>query len=90
MLGKSAGPNIHSFIQSDEECIDQGRLLLLHGYFGFLQMQVSKLVSDEVKATEGDLLAWLHPLHGVIKVDDDSYLKHDINLNAKGPYLVRC
>jgi hypothetical protein len=51
-------------------------------------MQVPKLVNDEVEAVEGDLLARLHPFHGVIDVDDDSHLKHDINLNAKGPYLV--
>jgi hypothetical protein len=51
-------------------------------------MQVPKLVSDEVKVAEGDLLAQLHPLCGVIDVDDDSHLKHDINLNAKGPYLA--
>ena len=31
MSGKSAGPNIHSFLQSSEECTDWGRLLLLHG-----------------------------------------------------------
>ena len=31
MLGESAGPNIHSFLQSNEERTDQGRLLLLHG-----------------------------------------------------------
>jgi hypothetical protein len=29
MLGESTGPNIHSFIQSGEERIDWGRLLLL-------------------------------------------------------------
>ena len=52
-------------------------------------MQVPKLVDDEVKATEGDLLAWLHPLYDIIDVDDDSHLKHDINLNTKGPYLAR-
>ena len=51
-------------------------------------MQVPKLVSDEVEAAKGDLLAWLLPLHGVIDVDDDSHLKHDIKLNVKGPYLV--
>ena len=52
-------------------------------------MQVPELIADGVEAVEGDLLAWLHPLHGVIDVDDDSHLKHDINLNAKGPYLTR-
>ena len=58
VLGKSAGPNIHIFLQSNKECTDRGRLLLLlHGRFGFLQMQVPKLVSDEVEATKGDLLA---------------------------------
>lgn len=37
VLGKSAEPNIHSFLQSSKECVDQGRLLLLlHGPFGFL------------------------------------------------------
>ena len=51
-------------------------------------MQVPELIADGVEAVEGDLLAWLHPLHGVIDVDDDSHLKHDINLNAKGPYLA--
>jgi hypothetical protein len=51
-------------------------------------MQVPKLVSDEVKVAEGDLLTQLHPLCGVVDVDDDSHLKHDINLNAKGPYLA--
>jgi hypothetical protein len=45
-------------------------------------MQVPELVGDEVEAAEGDLLARLHPLRGVIDVDDDSYLKHDINLNT--------
>ena len=29
MLGKSVDPNIHSFLQSGEEWIDQGRLLIL-------------------------------------------------------------
>ena len=52
-------------------------------------MQVPKLVGDEVEATEGDLLTRLHPFHSVSNVDDDSHLKHDINLNTKGPYLVR-
>jgi hypothetical protein len=52
-------------------------------------MQVPKLVGDEVEAIEGDLLAQLHPFRGVIDVDDDSHLKHDINLNAKDPYLAR-
>ena len=60
-------------------------LLLLHGEFGFLHMQVPKLVGDEVEAAEGDLLARLHPFHSVVDVDDDSHLKHDINLNAKRP-----
>ena len=32
MLGESAVPNIHNFLQSGEECLDWGRLLvLLHG-----------------------------------------------------------
>jgi hypothetical protein len=31
MLGESAGPNIHSFLQSGEERTNWGRLLLLHG-----------------------------------------------------------
>jgi hypothetical protein len=52
-------------------------------------MQVPKLVSDEVEAAEGDILARLHPLCCVVEVDDDSHLKHDINLNTKGPYLAR-
>ena len=51
-------------------------------------MQVPKLVGDEVEATKCDLLTQLHPLRGVINVDDDSHLKHDINLNTKGPYLA--
>ena len=51
-------------------------------------MQVPKLVGDEVEAIEGDLLTWLHPLYVVIDVDDDSHLKHNINLNMKGPYLA--
>jgi hypothetical protein len=51
-------------------------------------MQVPKLISDEVQATEGDLLAWLHLLCGFVDVDDDSHLKHNINLNTKGPYLA--
>jgi hypothetical protein len=29
MLGESAGPNIHSFLQSGEERADRGRLLVL-------------------------------------------------------------
>jgi hypothetical protein len=49
-------------------------------------MQVPKLVSEEVEAAEGDLLARLHPPRGIVDIDDDSHLKHDINLNAKGPY----
>ena len=52
-------------------------------------MQILEPVSYEVKAAEGDLLAQLHLLHGIIDVDDDSHLKHDINLNTKGPYLER-
>ena len=52
-------------------------------------MQVPELIADGVEAVEGDLLAWLHPLHGVIDVDDDSHLKHDINPNTKDPYLAR-
>ena len=52
-------------------------------------MQVPKLVSDEVEAVEGDHLTQLHPLCSIVDVDDDSYLKHDINLNTKGPYLTR-
>jgi hypothetical protein len=52
-------------------------------------MQVPKLVGDEVEAAEGDLLARLHPPRGVVDVGDDFHLKHDINLNAKGPYLAR-
>jgi hypothetical protein len=52
-------------------------------------MQVPKLVSDEVEASKGDLLAQLHPVRAIINVDDDSHLKHDINLNVKGPYLAR-
>ena len=51
-------------------------------------MQVPKLVNDEADAAKGDLLARLHPLCSIIVVDDDSYLKHDINLNAKGPFLA--
>ena len=90
MLGESAGPNIHNFLQSGKECVDQGRLLLLlHGWFGFSQMQVPKPISDEVQAAEGDPLARLHLLHGIVDVDDDSHLKHNIKLNAKGPYLAR-
>jgi hypothetical protein len=39
VLGKSAGPNVHSFLQFSKECTDQERLLLLlHRWFGFLQM----------------------------------------------------
>jgi len=49
-------------------------------------MQVPELIADGVEAVEGDLLAWLHPLHGVIDVDDDSHLKHDINID---PLLYR-
>ena len=52
-------------------------------------MQVPKPVNDEVEVVEGDLLARLHPLHGIINVDDGSHLKHNVNMNAKGPYLVR-
>ena len=52
-------------------------------------MQILGPVSYEVKAAEGDLLAQLHLLHGIIDVDDDSHLKHNINLYAKGPYLAR-
>jgi hypothetical protein len=55
----------------------------------FLQMQVPKLVGDEVEVTEGDLLSRLHPLRVIVDVDDDSHLKHDINLNVKGPCLAR-
>ena len=51
-------------------------------------MQVPKLVSNEVQAAEGDLLAWLHLLCGVVDVDDDSHLKYNVNLNMKGRYLA--
>jgi hypothetical protein len=52
-------------------------------------MQVPKLVGDEVEAAEGDLLTWQHSSRVIINADNDSHLKHDINLNAKGPYLAR-
>ena len=52
-------------------------------------MQVPELIADGVEAVEGDLLAWLHHLHGVVDIDDDSHLKHNVNLYAKGPYLAR-
>jgi len=51
-------------------------------------MQVPKLIGDEVQAIEGDPLAQLHLFLGVVDVDDDSHLKHNINLNTKGLYLV--
>ena len=51
-------------------------------------MQIPKPIGDEVEATKGDLLAQLDPLHTIVDVADDSHLKHDINLNTKGPYLV--
>jgi len=52
-------------------------------------MQIPKPIGDEVEATKGDLLAQLDPLHTIVDVADDSHLKHDINLNAKGSYLMR-
>ena len=52
-------------------------------------MQVPKPVGDEVLAAEGDPLTWLHLLRGVVDVGDDSHLKHNVNLNVKGPYLAR-
>ena len=52
-------------------------------------MQVPKPVGDEVHAIECDPLIQLHLLRGTIDVDDDSHLKHNVNLNVKGPYLAR-
>jgi hypothetical protein len=51
-------------------------------------MQVPKSIGDEVQTTEGDPLTRLHLLCITVDVDDDSHLKHNVNLNTKGPYLV--
>jgi hypothetical protein len=47
------------------------------------------LVSDGVELAEGDLLAWPHFFWFITEVEDDSHLKHNIILYAKGPYLAR-
>jgi hypothetical protein len=47
------------------------------------------LISDEVELAKGDPFAWLLLLWFVAEVEDDSYLKHNISLNTKGPYLTR-
>jgi hypothetical protein len=52
-------------------------------------MQIPKPIGNEVQVAEGDLLSWLHLLHNIVDVDDDSHLKHNVNLYVKGPYLVR-
>lgn len=41
----------------------------------FLQAQVPELIGGEVQVDEGDLLAWLHPLYGVIELEDEAPMK---------------
>ena len=69
--------------------MDLEGLFSLLGWFGFLKTHVLELVGDEVKLAEGDLLAWLHFFRFVAEVEDNSHLKHNISLNAKGPYPTR-
>jgi hypothetical protein len=80
---------IHSLLQFDGESTNLEGLLSLLGWFGFLKAQVPKLVGDEVELAEGDLLARLHFFWFIAEVEDNSHLKHNISLYAKGPYLVR-
>jgi hypothetical protein len=46
------------------------------------------LVGVEVELAKGNLLARLHFFWFIAEVEDNSHLKHDISLYAKGPYLV--
>jgi len=59
------------------------------GGLGSCSCKSPELVSDEVQVTEGDPPIWLHFLHVIAKVEDDSYFKHNISLHAKGLYLAR-
>ena len=43
---------------------------------------------DEVQVTEGDPPVWMYLLLTIVEVEDDSHLKHNINLYMKGPYLA--
>jgi hypothetical protein len=51
--------------------------------------QVSKLVNDKVELAQRDLFDWLHHLCVITEVEDDTHLKHIMNLYAKAPYLTR-
>jgi hypothetical protein len=66
----------------------EGLLSLFHR-LRIQKAQVPELVNDEVKLSKGDPLARQLLFWFVADVEDDSYLKHKISLNTKGPYLIR-
>jgi hypothetical protein len=81
--------SIHSILQPGGESTDLEGLLSLFDRLRILKAQVPELVGDEVKLAKGDPLARQLLFWFIADVDDDSYLKHKISLNTKGPYLLR-
>ena len=77
--------SVHSLLQPGGESVDLEGLLSFFGWLRVPKAQVLELIGDEVELAEDDLLAWLLLLWFVTDVEDDSYLKHKISLNAKGP-----
>jgi hypothetical protein len=88
VVGEVRSSCIHSLLQSDGESTDLERLFSLLGWVGFLQAQISETIGDEVKFADGDL-ARLDSFQLIAKVEDDSHLKHKLDLYTKGAYLAR-
>lgn len=67
-------------------------LLLLHRWCGILQVQVPKLVGNEVHAPESDLVTRLHLLNVIVNPKDETHLKHDESIRKRplpGPPTVK-
>ena len=78
VVGQGKWPFLHDVLDPDEERANGGLLLLLlHGWFGILQMQVPELVGDDVEVANRELVAQLHLLSIVVDPEDETHLKHD-------------